>query len=240
MALAPDADLPGGGIQAGVVAIWEGGPLAGTPAPRALLYGLPDMHIGETFEAQSFRLGDLDGDGILDLIASSLKGGGWVLVWFGGDDLNGTPDPDAILDARFGGNDFLGAFGDVEARGPGLWLADVTGDGQLDVLAVKSRADVTGVDNGVVLLFPGGPGLSGMQTPLARLSSPEAGRLGAVGPSFHLGYGAEGPRVEDLTGDGIPDLAVAASFTERSEQELSLGSEEGRVHRLAQRPEHEN
>src|SRR5207237_245227 len=81
----------------------------------------------------------------------------------------------------------------------GLRLADLTGDGTLDVFAGAPAADVAGVpDAGACFLWNGGPALVGTKTPDATLTVPGAA------PSAGLGTGgATGIRLEDGTSDVV-------------------------------------
>ncbi len=88
----------------------------------------------------------------------------------------------------------------------GIRLGDVTGDGQLDVVAVISLADRIGIKNsGEIQVFAGGPTLSGVVAPAAVL------RPSVINQGGRLGDPTDGDGVVlvDATGDGILDVVAA-------------------------------
>lgn len=114
----------------GTIHVWKGGAgLVGTPAPSASLQG----------GSGPFDLVDLDGDGVLDVVqsASSLTVGGnasagSLFVWFGAGGYAGVRAPDRVLTAPVPAvNDALGSQ---------TLYADVTGDGELELLATARQA----------------------------------------------------------------------------------------------------
>ena len=202
------ADL-GTVYDAGSVYVWAGGPdLRDTVEPIASLH---------TFFPKPARLGwplelaDVDGDGILDVLAGapieSANGNrsyvGFVYVFRGGPTLLGSVTETARL--RMGGgnsSDYLGLNG-IEA-------ADVTGDGYLDVLACSQRIDVGGVvDAGAIVVWRGGPGLVGELQHDSRLTVP-----GAV---LHDYLGIYGVELVDLTGDGQSEMVCVAPYANRGQ-----------------------
>jgi FG-GAP repeat protein len=202
--------------DAGAVYVWKGGPtLAGTPAPVAVLTipaAAADDRLGAALD-QGIQIADVSGDGILDVIAASdvadfnsVVDSGIVCVWKGGATLSGTPSPDAVL-AIPGAT---AADGLCHVSGRSLLLADVTGDGTLDLIAGTELADIAGVvDAGAVYVWAGGATLGGIQFPLATLTVPGAiagDRLGLVS--------GQGMQVADVTGDGNLDLVVGAQFAD--------------------------
>lgn len=194
----------GGVTNAGAVHVWNGGgvptsaPSASLTVPAALA---PLIASGL---GQGVRLGDVTGDGILDVVVASSRadvGGvqdtGAVFVFPGGAGLVGALGPQAILAVPGAtARDELGV-----DRGEGLRLADVSGDGVLDVVAPALGADVDGVvDTGAVYVFEVGDAV-GMVAPRARLSVPGASS------GSRLGYaGGTGLTCIDLTGDGVLDV----------------------------------
>lgn len=130
-----DADLDGtldlfarGSL--GPIHVWKGGAgLVGTPAPSASLQG----------GSGPFDLVDLDGDGILDVVQSAHSltvsgnaNAGSLFVWFGSGGYTGVRAPDRVLTAPVPAvNDDLGSQ---------TLYADVTGDGELELLATAHQA----------------------------------------------------------------------------------------------------
>lgn len=151
---------------------------------------------------QALQLADLTGDGVLDIVigASEADTGntnaGGIYVWKGGASI--AAGPDYILSVAGAGTD--DRLGNPEF-GQGILLLDVTGDGQLDVVALTTYADVGGVsDIGAIYVWKGGASL--VSTPSFSLSVPGAmmnSRLGYIG-------GAQGIWVQDVTADGVADI----------------------------------
>ncbi len=117
-------------------------------------------------------------DGVLDIVggASSANVGGVsntgaIYVFAGGSGLSGAVSPSATLTVSGAvADDMLG-----DAGGQGILLADVTGDGVLDLVGGANLADVGGVaDTGAIYMRAGGASLTGAVSPTATLSVPGA------------------------------------------------------------------
>ena len=136
-----------------------------------------------------------DGAGPLDT--------GEILIWSGGATLSGTPSPIARLrHSAAVMDDNL-----TRATGYGILLVDVTGDGQVDVVAGGSIEDVSGVVNaGALHVWIGGPSLVGDIDPQASLTVPGALNLDKLGQTFDT----QAIHAADVTGDGILDLFALA------------------------------
>jgi hypothetical protein len=162
----------------GDVYVWEGGAaLVGAPARRATLE-IPAAVAGDELGAitgQGVRLADVTGDGRLDVVVGTryanvggVRDVGAIYVWEGSAALAGVPAPLATLAvAGAFAHDQLGLSG-----GQGLVLADVTGDGVLDVLGVAMNAGQ--YDTGALQLWNGGTALAGTPAPLATWTVPSA------------------------------------------------------------------
>jgi uncharacterized protein (TIGR03382 family) len=127
--------------------------------------------------------GDVDGDGVHDVIAGA-PGAGMAFVWSGADGseilvLEGDPPVDGI------GSGFGAA-----VAGPG----DVDGDGRADLLVGAVNAQRSGPQSGVASLWSADGEL------LLEVVGEEAGD--------HLGTGVGA--IGDVDGDGVPDLVVGA------------------------------
>src|SRR5439155_11149374 len=113
---------------------------------------------------------------------------GAVFVYRGGAGLSGAKTEDARLSVSGAATGDALGWGDpaIGADQTGATLADVTGDGVLDVVARAEKADVAGaVDVGAIYVWAGGAGLSGPKTETAALTvpGPTAGdRLGGLVP----------------------------------------------------------
>src|SRR5204863_595371 len=90
---------------------------------------------------------------------------GAILVWAGGAALTGTLTPTAKLVVT-------GAVPSDGLGKGGTRLAEVTGDGVLDVVSAAPLADVAGVGNaGAVYVWAGGAALTGTLAPTATLAA---------------------------------------------------------------------
>jgi hypothetical protein len=200
----------------GVVFVVEGG-----PAFPSSLGTLRDSSASTNDQlgssaGQALQVADLDDDGILDVVVGAqyadvggLRDRGAIYVWDGGGALLFNPSP-TRLDYPGSTNDQLGL-----CAGQGIQLADVTGDGRLDVVAGAMLADTSSgtVDAGAAVVWVGDPQITAngqySSLPPFFASSPQADdRLG-----FVAGQGLE---LVDLTGDGTLDLVAGAQLADRA------------------------
>jgi len=208
----------GGVADAGGLWVWAGGPgLTGTPLPTASLAvssAVAFTGLGYTPDHQGLRLGDVTGDGLVDLVVAASKatvGGvlstGAIYVWAGGPGLVGALNESAALTVpgAASGDQLPYVLSGAVGGGAGLILRDVSGDGTLDVVALTYRADVGGVvDAGAAYVWAGGPGLSGPVAPTATLTVPGAVANDGLGGADH------GMQIHDVTGDGILDVVTCS------------------------------
>ncbi len=215
---APFADV--GGVQnAGSIYVWAGATVpAGAPSATLTVPGaVSDDELGGLegdipspvahLQRQGIQLGDVTGDGILDVVVGAsgadvggVPDAGAIYVFAGGPGLHGSKSPKATLTVPGAGwHNGLGL--------GGIQLGDLTGDGILDVVAGAPLADSPIWDAGVIYVFAGGPGLSGAESPSATLTVPGA----AV--QDYLGFMGEwGIQLVDVTGDGVFDVVAGASY----------------------------
>lgn len=205
----------GGVVDSGAVYVWSGGAgLSGTLDPSATLQRTNPVagdKLGFILEGGSaIQLSDVSGDGVADVVVgassadvSGVVDAGVVSVWNGGPLLAGTIQPSASLEVPgAAAGDRLSA-----ASGVGIGLAEVTGDGTLDVIVAASSADEGGVtDVGALYVWSGGAGLSGTLAPTARLRIPGA----VAGDGLGLVSSGQGFQVVDLTSDGLAEIITAA------------------------------
>lgn len=182
--------------------------------------GVPGRRAGNGLLVSSVLTpGDLDGDGFPDAVFAlpdhdlTANAGGVVMVYRGiRGGLQSTPAQ--IIGARTRG----------EELGRSIAVADLDGDGHLDLLVGVARADITGVDSGAVRIHPGVAGGLFAPEPSKTLSGRFAGDL--FGSSI---------AACDFSGDGRPDLAIAARAAE-DRGRTPTTNDQGGVHVFVQRP----
>jgi hypothetical protein len=200
----------GGLSLVGGLLYWRGGPaLVGTVAATAALYGSAkdDQLLLQGHRSGAF--GDVTGDGRLDVVAAApladvagAVDAGAILVW-DGTGLSGVPAPTATLSVPGGAGYMLGRniIGSIDGQVPRL--ADVDGDGVLDVISVSLYAQFAGkVDAGGAFVWSGGAGLVGSVAPTASLHRT---------PEVAYDYMGSTLDFSDVTGDGVLDILVGSS-----------------------------
>ncbi len=203
---ADQADVAGA-VAAGTLYVWEGGPtLTGAVPPTATLTALQPKDDDAIGRDGHIVFADVSGDGVLDVISdathaeiSFVPSAGATYVWEGGAGLVGS----VVATSR------MAAPAPVSFDQLALAkIADLTGDGTLDVVMAAGTVDVGGVvDAGAAFLWKGGPTLTGTPAPTATLTAPSPVASDQLGGGFSLGTLIG---VADVSGDGIQDLVVAA------------------------------
>lgn len=215
-----------GVVDAGAIYVWQGGAaLAGSPAILATLTipGATKFDRLADAQGQGLLIADMDSDGVRDIVAGARNANvagvvdaGAIYAWKGGTGLTGTPAPMATLTVPGAqASDMLGttvflSFG--AKSGHSIQLADVTGDGHLDVIANTMLADVLPgkIDGGAVYVWAGGPAFSGPLSPVATLYVQNGRASDLLGISS--ASSAQGVQLVDLTGDGVSDLVASAPY----------------------------
>ncbi len=161
------------------------------------------------FGATIASLGDLDGDGIVDIAVSAhnddLVGTNRGAVWILFLDSDGTVKAEQRIDGVSGG--FGGVLDNQDAFGFGLSaIGDLDGDGTTE-LAVGAFGDDDGAPNigAVWILFLLPDGTVHHQQKISALS----GGFPA-GLATNDRFGVRSVGLGDLDGDGVPDLAIGA------------------------------
>ncbi len=157
------------------------------------------------------NLGDLDGDGVVDLAVGAMldddggtdRGAVWVLFM----NADGTVRAEQKISSTAGG--FAGALDNGDRFGMSVaGLGDLDGDGVED-LAVGARGDDDGGTNrgAAWVLFLNADGTVRAHQ---KISDLVGGFMGVLGTGD--GFGASLAAIGDLDGDGRPDLAVGATL----------------------------
>ncbi|WP_420456233.1 integrin alpha [Rubrivirga sp.] len=164
------------------------------------LDGVPALADGDRFGVAAATLGDLDGDGTVEVAVGAYGDAeGRGAVWL----LSLAPDGSVRVarPIRLDGTEPGDAFGTALAA-----LGDLDGDGTPELAVGADRDDDGGEDRGAVwVLSLGAAG----DVRAARKISATAGGLTDVPADGDL-FGHSAAALGDLDGDGVPDLAVGA------------------------------
>ena len=212
----------------GSIFVFNGGPtLHGTRDADATL---TRSNAGNNmFQGWPFFL-DVDLDGIDDVLVVSdetkvggFKRAGEIDFWLGGALAGPVTQSGWFQRASPKVDDLLAYHG-----GLGLQVADVTGDGRDDIVAVSAYVDSAASNSGSVDVWECQAGLTGAVLPSASLEAPGASAndlLGMVDVPHPTNWIVAGTVLIDVTGDGVRDVVVPAS-----EVDLSGTSDVGAIY----------
>jgi len=145
-------------------------------------------NVGDYFGDRQWVEGDLDGDGVNDILISASnwnKATGRVYLYYGGTNISGTPD---LVFQGEGTDDRFGNWGP--------FTADMNGDNTDDLMVCARTYD----DRGRAYIFYGGANMDNVADVI--IDPPRADGTG-------LSYGAPCPG--DFNGDDIMDLVIGAA-----------------------------
>jgi len=158
----------------------------------------------ERFGRSITNLGDLDGDGVVDL-AVGADGQGTGRIWILFLNADGSVKGHQLVQDGVGG--FTGVLDAGDRFGAAsTLLPDMDGDGVPELAVGAEGDDGDGTHRGAVwVLFLGADGTVKAQQ---KISATEGGFTGVLADGDH--FGASVAAVGDLDGDGLDDLAVGA------------------------------
>ncbi len=169
------------------------------------------LDLWDEFGGSLASLGDLDGDGVVDIAVGARldddggfnRGAVWVLFL----NTDGTVKAHQKISSLEGG--FTGTLDDEDWFGTSLAsLGDFDGDGVNDLCAGASRDDDGGIDRGAMwVLFLN---TDGTVKAHQKISDTEGGFTGTLDDNDRFGALLESPY--DFDGDGTMDIAVGAIF----------------------------
>lgn len=209
---APQFDAEGD--DDGAIFLFRGG-ASGIDAAPSAVFDHPTGESGAALGSVLARAGDLNGDGLDDLVAGvpasdvDESDEGRVFAWFGNLDAAAW-DPDVWLDAPVAGVDVH--------FGAAVVVGDFDANGFDDIVAGAPGADGSAEDAGMAFFFRAtGDGIVGM--PAASWGA----TLAQVGMNFGSGMASTG----DANADGYPDVLVSAPLAEAPSAEF--GADHGLV-----------
>jgi len=167
----------------------------------------------DEFGTACANIGDLDGDGVVDLMVGSwgdddgepagAMDRGAVFILFLNTD--GTVKSHAKISDTVGG--FTAVLDDFDRFGHSMsLLGDLTGDGTIEVGVSSVFDDDGGENHGAVYVLSLNP--NGTVASHTKISSTSGGFTGSLDPGDLFGHSVAA--LPDLDGDGIPELAIGA------------------------------
>ncbi len=172
-------------------------PIGGLVVPDDARAWFVGPHLGSNGGSSVADVGDMNGDGILDVAIGAAQaveyGGGAGHVYLLHGPVSGAYNLKTDADVTLYGDDWAGGLGDTVASG------DLTGDGLPDLIVAANSSSYAGAADGAVFV------VSDPSSSMVVLESDADARVVGT-PYTSFGQVAV---VGDFTGDGHPDLAAS-------------------------------
>jgi hypothetical protein len=163
---------------------------------------------GDRLGDRLWALGDLDGDGRVEIGVGLHEHGSAGVIWVLGLNADGTVA--SVREITQGQSGFTATLAADDGFGSSITaIGDLDGDGVVDLAVGAEKDDTGGVDRGAIyILFRNSDGSIKSHQ---KIASNTGGLAHALGNSWFLGRD-EITAIGDFNGDGIVDLAAGMSF----------------------------
>jgi outer membrane protein assembly factor BamB len=176
-------------------------------------------------ELRSLAVGDLDGDGSLEIIVAPARGSpSDVIAAFHADGsvVAGFPPQAAgVSGCEVDGRCYLAGCFDQN-----LAVADLDGDGQADVVAPHDNAYAS-IHHGSGVAFDADPGFAALKTPGVRylhdLAEAQQGWAPDEASALQAHFTNTAPAIADLDGDGTPEIIMLGSVQNAAQTDRYKG-----------------
>jgi hypothetical protein len=212
LAVGAEGDDTGGPSRGAVyfLRLGAGGVVRQGTKVASVMNGNPPIQDGDKVGTAVASLGDLDGNGVVDLVLgipdfdTAGAGTGAVRIFLRNSDGTSSISGGGTI---LGGASGLPTMSNGDGFGRSVAvLGDIDGDGVIDIAVGADGDDTGGANRGAVyiLRLTAGGRIKGV----TKLDGEMSGLIGLTDDSF---FGSSVTGLGDIDGDGVPDLAVGAS-----------------------------